>query len=147
MPVASRAPSCNCLALRQAARKVTQFYDGFLAPHGLRTTQFSILVHLRRSGPCGTPWGIQALAERLVMDRTTLGRNLRPLQRDGLVAIGPGVADRRARVLSITAKGAAVVEAATPAWEEAQRRFEQGYGPQPAADLRAALAELSRREF
>ncbi len=59
---------CNCLAVRQAARHITQFYDQFLAPSGLRTTQFSILAKLRLLGPMT----INALATNLVMDRTTL---------------------------------------------------------------------------
>src|SRR6478736_6388892 len=59
---------CNCLALRQATRHVTQFYDRFLASSGLRTTQFSILIRLRLAGPMS----INALAKSLVMDRTTL---------------------------------------------------------------------------
>jgi DNA-binding MarR family transcriptional regulator len=136
-------PLCNCLALRQAARKVSQLYDQCLAPFGLRTTQFSILVRLQRSGP----WAIGALAERMVMDRTTLGRNIQPLQRDGLIVVGPDPADRRSRVLSITAKGAERVAAARPAWEAAQARFEAGFGVQPAAELRRSLAEVSAREY
>ena len=71
---------CNCLAVRQAARHITQFYDRCLAPSGLRTTQFSILAKLKRLGPMT----INALAAELVMDRTTLGRNILPLQRESL---------------------------------------------------------------
>ena len=78
--------ACNCLALRQAARHVTQFYDQFLAPSDLRSTQYSILARLQRRGPMT----INALAGELVMDRTTLGRNILPLQRDGLIVAGPG---------------------------------------------------------
>ena len=70
---------CTCLAVRQAARRITQFYDQHLAPMGLRTTQFSILAGLKRLGPTT----INALAYELVMDRTTLGRNILPLERDG----------------------------------------------------------------
>ena len=77
---------CNCLALRQAARHVTQFYDQCLAPSGLRTTQFSILAKLKRLGPMT----INALARELVMDRTTLGRTMLPLERDGLITIKDG---------------------------------------------------------
>jgi len=84
---------CNCLALRQAARHVTQFYDQFLAASGLRATQYSILARLQRRGPMS----INALAAELVMDRTTLGRNILPLQRDGLISIRPGRIDRRSR--------------------------------------------------
>ena len=84
---------CNCLAVRQAARHITQFYDQFLAPSGLRTTQFSILAKLRLLGPMT----INALATNLVMDRTTLGRNILPLERDGLIAVEKGSRDRPER--------------------------------------------------
>ena len=77
---------CTCLAVRQAARHVTQFYDRHLASAGLRTTQFSILARLRRQGPIT----INTLADEMVMDRTTLGRNILPLERDGLISIAPG---------------------------------------------------------
>ena len=82
---------CNCLAVRQAARHVTRFYDQFLAASGLRTTQFSMLAKLRRQGPMT----INTLAADLVMDRTTLGRNILPLERDGLIAVEKGRRDRR----------------------------------------------------
>src|SRR5262249_44281210 len=89
---------CNCLALRQASRHVTQFYDTLLASSGLRTTQFSILIRLKRAGPMK----INALAKALVMDRTTLGRNILPLEREGLIDVVPGRADRRSKVLRLT---------------------------------------------
>src|SRR5271157_2996991 len=82
----AEAVLCNCQAIRQAARQVTQLYDRHLAPVGLRTTQFSLLARLERAGPLA----INELAARMVMDRTTMGRALRPLQREGLVAIDPG---------------------------------------------------------
>src|SRR5271168_3047540 len=82
----SKPEVCNCLALRQAARHVTQFYDQYLASSGLRTTQFSILANLQRLGPLS----INALARELVMDRTTLGRTMLPLERDGLIRIADG---------------------------------------------------------
>src|SRR5437870_3246305 len=78
--------ACNCLAVRQAARQVTQFYDRHLALEGLRATQYAILAKLARLGPLS----INELAAMMVMDRTTMGRALRPLDRDKLVAIGPG---------------------------------------------------------
>ena len=74
-----KADTCNCLAVRQAARHITQYYDQFLAPAGLRTTQFSILAKLKRRGP----QTINALARDMVMDRTTLGRNILPLNARG----------------------------------------------------------------
>jgi DNA-binding transcriptional ArsR family regulator len=81
--------------VRQAARHITQFYDHFLALSGLRTTQFSILAKLRRLGPMT----INALAAEMVMDRTTLGRNILPLERDGLIAVQQGSRDRRSKEL------------------------------------------------
>src|SRR6516165_9239960 len=86
---------CTCLAVRQAARHVTQFYDRHLAAAGLRTTQFSILAKLRRQGPMT----INALAAEMVMDRTTLGRNILPLERDGLIRMEPLPSDRRSKAL------------------------------------------------
>src|SRR2546423_14785124 len=78
--------ACNCLAIRQAARHVSQLYDHYLAAEGLRTTQYSILAKLSRLGPLS----VNELAAAMVMDRTTLGRAVRPLARDKMVAIGPG---------------------------------------------------------
>src|SRR5947207_13033186 len=119
-----RAEDCNCLAFRQAARHVSQFYDRFLAPTGLRTTQFSILAKLRRLGPLT----INALAEDLVMDRTTLGRNILPLERDGLITVEPGSRDRRSKELRLTEAGAARFRAAVKEWTQAQRQFAAAFG-------------------
>ena len=134
--------ACNCLALRQAARHVSQFYDQFLAPSGLRTTQYSILARLQRRGPMT----INALAAELVMDRTTLGRNILPLQRDGLVAVGPGKSDRRRKELRLTDAGAARFGGALKAWREAQARFETAFGAKRAKELRALLHEVATNE-
>src|ERR1700740_1272317 len=99
MPDTPQQPrDCVCMAVRQAARHVTQFYDRFLAPAGLRTTQFSILAKLKRLGPIT----INALAADMIMDRTTLGRNILPLEREGLIAIKPGKSDRRSKELNLT---------------------------------------------
>src|SRR5215469_17098876 len=89
---------CNCFAARSAARHVTQLYDQLLAPIGLRATQFSILSKLRRRGPLT----INALADDMVMDRTTLGRSIQPLEREGLIRIDPAPSDRRAKEIRLT---------------------------------------------
>src|SRR6516162_429482 len=111
-----RPELCNCLAVRQAARHVTQFYDQFLAPAGLRTTQFSILARLQRLGPMT----ISLLAADLVMDRTTLGRNLQPLEREGLVAVVKGRTDRRSREVCLTDPGIERLRTAVEGWVKAQ---------------------------
>lgn len=139
MRPADRPEICNCLALRQAARHVTQFYDRFLAPTGLRTTQFSILARLRRNGPTT----INALAGELVMDRTTLGRNILPLRRDGLIAVAPGRSDRRSRELRLTSAGGARFRSAVKSWTQAQARFETAFGTARARRLRALLREVA----
>jgi DNA-binding MarR family transcriptional regulator len=127
--------NCNCLAVRQAARYITQFYDQYLAPAGLRTTQYAILAKLYRQGPMS----INTLAAQLVMDRTTLGRNIRPLERDGLMEIGPDPADRRSKILHLTKTGLTRYERAQKGWVEAQKRFEDTYGGKEASDLRQRL--------
>ncbi len=134
---------CNCLALRQAARHVTQFYDQLLAPCGLRTTQFSVLARLKRAGPLT----INALARELVMDRTTLGRNILPLERAGLVAIVAGRSDRRSKELNLTAAGAVRLRAGLKRWAEAQARFEAAFGARRSSDLRALLRAVSTSEL
>jgi DNA-binding MarR family transcriptional regulator len=138
-----KAELCNCLALRQAARHVTQFYDQFLASAGLRTTQFSILSRLRRLGPMT----ISALAADLVMDRTTLGRNLHPLEREGLVAVVKGRVDRRSREIRLTDAGAERLRAAVDGWVNAQAGFEAAFGEQRSAELRALLHAVSASEL
>jgi DNA-binding MarR family transcriptional regulator len=141
----TKTQDCICLAVRQAARHVTQAYDQYLAPAGLRTTQFSILAKLKRKGPIT----INALAADLVMDRTTLGRNILPLERDGLITIEPSESDRRSKELHLTKAGEKRLEAARQGWTKAQARFESTFGSKRTSELRELLravvaSELSR---
>jgi DNA-binding MarR family transcriptional regulator len=138
-----RPEICTCLALRQAARHVTQFYDQLLAPVGLRTTQLSILAKLKGLGPMS----VNALARQLVMDRTTLGRNMLPLAREGLIAIVPGSTDRRSKELRLTDAGAARLTVAAKIWERAQTQFATAFGSTRTAQLRALLREVSATEL
>jgi DNA-binding MarR family transcriptional regulator len=130
--------NCNCLAVRQAARCITQFYDRCLAAAGLRTTQYGILARLKRQGPMS----INTLAAELVVDRTTLGRNIRPLERDGLIAIELDPSDRRSKILRLTKAGGARFRLAEKHWVEAQKRFERAYGGRQASQLRENLRAL-----
>jgi DNA-binding MarR family transcriptional regulator len=130
-----RTEICNCLAVRQAARHITQLYDQFLAPVGLHTTQYSILAKLKRKGPMT----INVLAQELVMDRTTLGRNILPLQREGLITVARGSSDRRSKELCLTERGAQRLRAAAEGWSQAQERFEAAFGSSRTHDLRALL--------
>ena len=139
LEIPTTAQDCVCLAVRQAARHVTQFYDRMLAPSGLRTTQFSLLAKLRRQGPTT----INALAADMVMDRTTLGRNILPLERDRLLRIEVAACDRRSKVVHLTKRGEARLIAAFKGWAEAQACFESTFGSRRAAELRALLRAVA----
>jgi DNA-binding MarR family transcriptional regulator len=138
-----RFQECNCLAIRQAARHVTQFYDQIFAPTGLRATQFAILSRLRWEGPLS----INTLAHLLVMDRTTLGRNILPLQRDGLIEVAPSATDRRRHELRLTDAGRDLHRAAVGHWDEAQKRFGAVFGDERAAALRGLLRDVAASDF
>ena len=135
--------ACSCLAMRQAARYVTQFYDQCLAPTGLRTTQFSILAKIKRMGPIT----INELARDLVMDRTTLGRNILPLERDGLITVEKGTSDGRSKELHLTKAGAERFRAGIKKWAEAQKHFESTFGSKRASELRALLQAVVTSEL
>jgi DNA-binding MarR family transcriptional regulator len=124
---------CLCLASRQAARAVTAAYDRRLRPHGLRITQFSILVALMLMGP--TPMG--ELARFLGLERTTLTRNLALLEARKWVLSRPGESDARSRVVSTTAAGAEMVRAAFPDWRKAQDAVAGAFGPVGVEALRS----------
>lgn len=141
MPKASIKPKvdqCHCLAMRKATRKITQFYDDKLASTGLRTTQFSILRLIDAAGEAS----VNMLAEQLDLDRTTTGKNLRPLERAGFVQVVASPADGRYRAIRLTDQGAEVLRAATPLWRAAQRAFERSNNRDRIADLRSMIAAL-----
>ena len=140
----NRSP-CHCAALRKAARRVTQLYDAGLAPAGLTVTQFSTLAEVARSEE--RPPTMGQLSESLGMDRSTLGHNLRPLERDRLIKLVPGETDRRSRRVSLTPAGKAKFTEALALWKKVQKQFESTYGSEPAAQLRATLHDLSRRNL
>ena len=134
---------CNCFVVRSAARHVTQLYDQFLAPVGLHVTQFSILAKLKRLGPMT----LNVLAKEMVMVRTTLGRNVQPLERDGLIKIGASETDGRAKELHLTKAGEKRLLAGREVWEQAQARFESRFGAKRAADFRAVLRAVVSSDF
>jgi DNA-binding MarR family transcriptional regulator len=126
----SPADGCACFNLRKAARAVTQLYDGFLQPSGLRATQFTILAALDQTGPRK----LSVLADALVLDRTTLTRNLKPLQRDNLIESRTGD-DRRVRELTITRTGKTRLAEALPLWHQAQKDMKLRIGAKTASAL------------
>ncbi|THD49079.1 MAG: MarR family transcriptional regulator [Bradyrhizobium sp.] len=128
--------NCLCQAARSAARNATGVFDRQFEAHGLRITQFTILANLILRGPTA----LTALAEALGVDRTTLTRNLRPLTQNGWIQIGPDKRDARTHLISITASGRKIAEAALPAWRKSQKAVADSLG---AADV-AALRRLAK---
>ncbi len=125
--------------LRRAARAVTQMYDRFLAPSNLQVTQFSVLVACAVAGPAP----MTLLSEQLVMDRTTLVRNLKPLQTRGLVMVSTGE-DRRVHVVALTDKGYSALAKALPLWQEAQNQIVKSFGQRRLGNLLQDLSALVR---
>jgi DNA-binding MarR family transcriptional regulator len=133
---------CSAAALRMAARRVSQFYDGYLAPEGLKVSQYSVLsTAARRSDKAPT---VNELADELGMDRSTLGHNLRPLERDGLVVLESDAGDKRVRRVVVTELGRAKRRACRALWALAQGRFEEAFGSARAAELGGLLAFIAR---
>ncbi len=130
--------SCICLGLRRAARAVSRRYDDAFRPLGITSGQFSILGALLQNRP--VPLG--SLASVLGMDRTTLNRNLRPLEAAELIATRPDDTDQRVRALELTAKGHTILTNAIPLWREAQKASEDRLGEMPWQTVRGALNTL-----
>jgi DNA-binding MarR family transcriptional regulator len=130
---------CNCFAMRKANRRISRFYDAMLEPSGLRITQFLTLAALGEAGATG----VNALAERLDIERTAMGKMVGFLERDGLVAIRPSPRDARLRLVELTEAGRRSHKAAAPLWREAQRQFEALNGAEAVAVLRGALGSMA----
>lgn len=130
---------CACFNVRKAARVITQNFDEIMQPSGIRATQFTILVMIASSDAAT----LSELADKLVMDRTTLTRNLKPLQEQGLIKDMSGT-DRRTRSINLTSKGRRVVLKALPLWKRAQTRMTRHLGEQRFADLLGELRSFER---
>jgi len=124
--------------LRKASRRISQFYDVALAPVGIKSTQFAILSEIERGSVT-----MVELAAAMVMDRSTLGHNLRPLERDALVTLRQPQDDRRKRYVELTRMGKTLLRRARRLWSRAEGRFERIFGKKPAAELRAVLLNIA----
>ena len=129
--------TCACFKVRKAARAITKLYEEVLRPSGLRATQFSLLMATRVMGPVT----VVKLARVMVMDRTTLTRNLEVLENRGLISIKSGE-DRREREVNMTDVGMEVLTKAIPLWEEAQERVRKGLGEERLQNLLGDLSEM-----
>jgi len=134
---------CNVTALRKATRRISQLYDAMLAPTGLRSTQRAILVYVARYG---SPT-MSELAAALVLDRSALNHNLKPLERDGLLRVVVDQDDRRSRRILLSKLGEVKLRESTQAWQRAQQRFESSFGARQSAALRASLQLVASLDF
>src|SRR3984957_11472219 len=139
-PAAPHA-ACTCGSLRKASRRISQFYDTALAPVGIKSTQYSILSEVERGSLEGRV-SMCELATAMVMDRSTLGHNLKPLERDDLVVLRLSSDNRRKRYVELTEKGRSILQTARRLWRHAEGRFETLFGKEPAAELRAVLLNI-----
>ncbi|OLS61991.1 MarR family winged helix-turn-helix transcriptional regulator [Pseudomonas putida] len=130
--------TCICTHLRRAARGVSRHYDEALEGFGINVAQFSLLRHLQRLDKPS----ISTLAEAMGLERSTLGRNLKVLEADGLVALAEG-SDLRNRVVLLTAEGAERVRLAEPAWEKAQAGLVDTLGADQRDQLIRLLEQLA----
>lgn len=130
---------CTCGELRKAARAITQLYDSAVEPSGLLITQLAVLRTIANSGS----ETISHLAEKLEMDRTTLTRNLSPLEKKGLIRIDAGK-DQRTRLVEITTKGRQAAEKAIPRWEDIQLQVIDQIGEARWRMLMDELSEVVR---
>ncbi|MFD1559402.1 MarR family winged helix-turn-helix transcriptional regulator [Paraburkholderia silviterrae] len=130
---------CNCASLRGATRAVSLAYDDALRPSGLRVTQFSILANVASAKEVS----MGELADQIAMDRTTLARNLKPLERDKFIQVVVGE-DRRERIVSVTANGRKTLERAIPLWRAVQTRFEEKVGKREAKRILELTQSLIR---
>jgi len=134
--IASLATLCVCSNLRRASRAVTNYYDSQLMQvSDLRVSQVIVLVVLYLAGP----QTIHELAELMALDRTTIGRNLRPLEKQGLLTLTSG-SDQRTRVVTLTTQGQETLLRVLPQWEQAQAHMVTGIGQE---QVEAFLAQLS----
>jgi DNA-binding MarR family transcriptional regulator len=132
--------ACNCFATRQAARHITRLFEKHLDGAHLTSAQFSILVSLDEK----KEMSMNELSAALVMDRTTLLRALKPLQRDGLLKSQPNKQDTRQLLLSLSREGQHRLRIAARLWQDAQREFEERVGASRAARMRRDLLAVSR---
>lgn len=132
-------PTCYCFAMRKVARAVTQIYDRALEPTGIRSTQFTLLVTMASSNA----QTLTEMANALVMDRTTLTRNLKPLEKMGFIQTAEAK-DKRSKAYILTQQGRDVVNRAVPKWKSAQARVNEALGESEAQMLLSKLDEAAR---
>ena len=134
---------CYCTSFRTATRKISAVYDAWLEPIGVNVAQWSLLRKVDASAT--VKLSIGELADRAELERSTVARNVRVLEKHGLVELGVSAEDRRASAIALTAKGRNALEQGEPLWQSAQRQIEELLGVQTASDLRSLLLSIQAR--
>jgi DNA-binding MarR family transcriptional regulator len=134
------ADECTCMRARQASRVLSRLYDEELRPTGVQISQLTVLVAAARFEAGAR---IAAMADALGMDRTTLTRNLRPLEQEGLLRVARDPADARARIVLLTRAGERVIERVFPAWQQSQKRLRALLGTDQAKELHDRFIRVS----
>jgi len=132
--------NCHLLAVRKASRRLSQFYDQALAPHGLTSGQLALMAMILRHGRST----VQMLAGALAMDQSAVSRGIAPLERVGLVVSRSDDGDRRKRIVMLTDKGCQRLRTAAIAWKGAREQLE---ARNSGLDLNVLAAELDRLAF
>jgi DNA-binding MarR family transcriptional regulator len=130
---------CSCNMMRKSARKITQFYENSLRDAGIKPTQFTILAALANTGELQ----LTQLADRLLLERTGLSRNLNILERNGWIKIRTGEEDSRQRVVSLSKKGYMQLDHAIPYWQKAQKAIAKKMGQNTMTELRSNINNMA----
>jgi DNA-binding MarR family transcriptional regulator len=128
---------CTCFNLRKATRVVQNLFDEAFRTIGLKGTQFTVLSHIFSYGPIS----LTKLADIMLLDRTTLARNLSPLEKKGFIEINPG-SDLRTRYIDITEKGRRLLSKALPLWEKTQERIKNDLGNEKWDSMISNISQL-----
>ncbi|APC39415.1 MarR family winged helix-turn-helix transcriptional regulator [Clostridium estertheticum] len=132
-----KSATCNCINLRRASLSITEVYDEMLAPSGLKISQYLLISNIKRLGPIS----VSNIALEIRLDRTTIVRNLKPLEARGLI-IDIATKGARNRQLKLTDKGSEILEVALPLWVEAQNYIKQYLGEEDINTLTRLLAKI-----
>jgi DNA-binding MarR family transcriptional regulator len=134
------AKECPGLRAREASRLLSRVFDEALRPVGIQNSQLSVLVAVAMFAEDGA--NIGALAQALSLDRTTLTRNVQPLEKAGLLRVARSPTDARTRIVVLTRAGERMIDAAYPLWEQARKRIRDSFGGKRVDALQVQLTEL-----
>ena len=131
---------CVCANLRKKTRVVTQLYDKLLQPTGLKVTQYSMLAHIDHQQSVS----ISRLGEILLLDQTTITRNINLLKQNGYVDLNRDPQDARTKVITLTEKGAEKLNEAAPIWQDIQEKIINDIGLEKYNDFYETLKTMQK---